>query len=172
MMKVAPDREGKWQTQAQSSTSSDRLRAALPDAAAATVAAALSWLLARALFGHPHPVFAAVTAIVCLAPGLPNHGRQAVGLVLGVATGIVVGEAALLAPDICRRCGSVVATFLAIMVASSYGLQPVVPIQAGVSALLVWRSAPLPPGPCGCSTLPAAPRSASCSARCCSPPTR
>ena len=119
-----------------------RLRAALPDAAAATVAAALSWLLARALFGHPHPVFAAVTAIVCLAPGLPNHGRQAVGLVLGVATGIVVGEAALLVPDIVPALRLSLATFLAIMVASSYGLQPVVPIQAGVSALLVMALGP------------------------------
>ena len=39
-----------------------RLRAALPDAAAATVAAALSWLLARALFGHPQPLFAPIAA--------------------------------------------------------------------------------------------------------------
>src|SRR5688572_5905005 len=76
-----------------------RLRAALPDAAAATVAAGLSWLIARALFGHPQPLFAAIAAIVCLAPGLPNHGRQAVGLILGVATGIAVGEAALLGSD-------------------------------------------------------------------------
>ena len=36
-----------------------RLRAALPDAAAATVAAGLSWLAARSLFGHPQPLFAA-----------------------------------------------------------------------------------------------------------------
>ena len=39
-----------------------RLRAALPDAAAATGAAALAWTLSRLLFGHPHPVFAAVAA--------------------------------------------------------------------------------------------------------------
>jgi uncharacterized membrane protein YgaE (UPF0421/DUF939 family) len=115
----------------------DRLRAALPDAAAATVAAALSWLLAKAIFGHPQPVFAAVTAIICLAPGLPNHGRQAVGLVLGVATGILVGEAALLVPDVVPTLRLSLATFVAILIASGYGLQAVVPIQAGVSALLV-----------------------------------
>ena len=119
-----------------------RLRTALPDAAAATVAAALSWLAARALFGHPQPLFAAIAAIVCLAPGLPNHGRQAVGLVLGVATGIAVGEAALFVSDTFPALRLSLATFVAIMVASAYGLLPVVPIQSGVSALLVLALGP------------------------------
>ena len=119
-----------------------RLRAALPDAAAATVAAALSWALARALFGHPHPVFAAVTAIICLAPGLPNHGRQAVGLVLGVTTGILVGELAFLLPGDLPALRLSLASFVAIMIAASYGLQAVVQIQAGVSALLVLALGP------------------------------
>jgi uncharacterized membrane protein YgaE (UPF0421/DUF939 family) len=123
-----------------------RLRVALPDAAAATVAAALAWLLARGLFGHPHPLFAAVTAIVCLAPGLPNHGRQAAGLVLGVATGILVGEVAFLLPDMLPALRLSLAVFVAIMIASAYGLQPVVPIQAGVSALLVLALGPASAG--------------------------
>lgn len=114
-----------------------RLREALPDALAATAAAAVAWWLAHVLFGHPRPVFAAVTAIVCLAPGLPNHGRQAVGLVLGVTTGILVGEAALLLPDALPTLRISLAGFVAIMIASAFGLQAVVPIQAGVSALLV-----------------------------------
>lgn len=114
-----------------------RLAAALPEAAEATVAAALAWLLAQTLFGHPHPVFAAVAAIICLAPGLPDHGRQAVGLVLGVATGIAVGEVALLWPDAAPLLRISLASFIAVMIAASYGLLPVVPIQAGVSALLV-----------------------------------
>lgn len=119
-----------------------RLRAALPDAAAATLAAALAWALARALFGHPHPVFAAVTAIICLAPGLPNHGRQAVGLVLGVTTGIIVGELAFLLPGTLPSLRLALASFVAIMIAAGYGLQAVVPIQAGVSALLVLALGP------------------------------
>lgn len=114
-----------------------RLRAALPDAVAATVAAALAWWLAQTALGHPRPVFAAVTAIICLAPGLPDHGRQAVGLVLGVATGILVGEIALLASDAEPVLRLSLASFVAVMIAASYGLLPVVPIQAGVSALLV-----------------------------------
>jgi uncharacterized membrane protein YgaE (UPF0421/DUF939 family) len=119
-----------------------RLRAALPDAAAATAAAALAWLLARGFLGHPHPVFAAVTSIICLAPGLPNHGRQAVGLVLGVATGIIVGEVAFLLPDTIPALRLSLASFVGIMVAAGYGLQAVVPIQAGVSALLVLALGP------------------------------
>lgn len=119
-----------------------RLRTAFPDALAATVAGALAWGLSRVLIGHPHPVFAAVTAIVCLAPGLPNHGRQAVGLVLGVATGILVGEAALLLPDTIPTLRIGLASFVAIMIATGYGLAAVVPIQAGVSALLVLALGP------------------------------
>ena len=28
-------------------------------------------------------MFAAISAVVCLAPGLPSHGKQAVGLMVG-----------------------------------------------------------------------------------------
>lgn len=119
-----------------------RLRGALTDALAATVASAVAWELSRALFGHPHPVFAAVTAIICLAPGLPNHGRQAVGVILGVVTGVLVGEAALLLPDTIPTLRVGVATFGAIMIATAYGQPAVVPIQAGVSAMLVLAMGP------------------------------
>ena len=53
------------------------------DALASAIAAALAWVLAKHLFGHAHPVFAAISAVVCLAPGLPSHGKQAVGLMVG-----------------------------------------------------------------------------------------
>jgi uncharacterized membrane protein YgaE (UPF0421/DUF939 family) len=59
----------------------------------------LSWFLAQRLFGHQQPIFAAITAIVCLAPGLPSHTKQTVGLLLGVATGILVGELSLVLLD-------------------------------------------------------------------------
>ena len=58
------------------------------DALASAIAAALAWILAVHFLGHEHPVFAAISAVVCLAPGLPSHGKQAVGLMVGVATGI------------------------------------------------------------------------------------
>lgn len=119
-----------------------RLRGALGDAAAATLASAIAWELSKLVFGHPRPVFAAVTAIICLAPGLPNHGRQAIGVILGVVTGVLVGEAALLLPDTIPTLRVSAATFGAIMIATAYGQPAVVPIQAGVSALLVLAMGP------------------------------
>lgn len=126
----------------------DRMNTAWRDALATAVAGALAWLLASWFLGHPHPVFAIVTAIVCLAPGLPNHGRQATGLVLGVAVGIAMGELALQIPQtlleaeplaLLRMSGAV---FFSILIASCFGLPAVVPIQAGVSAVLVLAMGP------------------------------
>lgn len=123
-----------------------RLRGAWRDAASAAVAGALAWMVAFGVFGHPHPVFAVVSAILCLAPGLPNHGRQAIGIILGVATGIAVGELTLLLPDGYPLARVSLAAFFAILVASTYGLAPVVPIQAGVSAVLVLALGPASAG--------------------------
>ena len=112
------------------------------DALASAIAAALAWVLAKHLFGHEHPVFAAISAVVCLAPGLPSHGKQAVGLMVGVATGIIVGEAALWLPDGYPLLLIGFATFSAIAIAALYGLGAVVPIQAGVSAVLMLAVGP------------------------------
>ncbi|MGI6246316.1 MAG: FUSC family protein [Pseudochelatococcus sp.] len=133
-------------------TLSDRIRAAWRDAAAAAAAGGIAWTLAVWLFGNSRPLFAAVTAIVCLAPGLPNHGRQAVGLLIGVATGILVGEAALLLPEgILMPAGPSLlrmtsATLLSMLIAVSFGLAPVVAIQAGVSAVMVLSLGPADAG--------------------------
>nr|WP_302621737.1 FUSC family protein [Ketogulonicigenium vulgare] len=130
------------------SLSFNRIAAAGRDALASAVAGALAWLLASGLFGHTHPVFAIVTAIVCLAPGLPNHGRQAVGIMLGVAIGILMGELALLVPDSLMGAGALAllrmsgAVLCSILIASAFGLPAVVPIQAGVSAVLVLAMGP------------------------------
>jgi uncharacterized membrane protein YgaE (UPF0421/DUF939 family) len=107
---------------------------------ASTIAAILAWIIARQIFGHTHPIFASVIAIVCLAPGIPNHSKQAWSLVLGVATGILVGEIALMLPNPVLRMGF--GLFVSMMAASSFGLGPILPIQAGVSALLVLTLGP------------------------------
>ncbi len=119
------------------------------DAAASAIAAGIAWVLAVWMFGHPHPVFAAVTAIVCLSPGLPSHGRQAIGLMLGVATGIVVGEVSLvllpegfLLPEGLSLLRLTVATFFSILIAAAFGQAAVVAIQSGVSAVLVLALGP------------------------------
>lgn len=148
------------------------------DAMAAAVAAGLAWLLAQHLLDHPRPLFAAISAIVCLSPGLPSHFHQALGLLVGVAVGIVVGEFGLLIPDTMPLLRLALVAFAAIVTAGLFGLSPVVPIQAGVSAILVltlgsatagsvrmlrtptcsrrWRSIPATPRPtpscCGRST--------------------
>ncbi len=130
-------------------TLNSRLSKDWHDAAACAVAACMSWMLAAWLLGHPHPVFAVVTAIVCLAPGLPSHGRQAVGLMLGVATGILVGEVAiivlpegLLVPEGLSLLRLGLATFLSILIAAAFGQAAVVAIQSGVSAVLVLAFGP------------------------------
>ncbi|PTW62396.1 uncharacterized membrane protein YgaE (UPF0421/DUF939 family) [Breoghania corrubedonensis] len=118
------------------------------NALASAMAVAISWALARSLFGHEHPLFAAITPIICLAPGLPSHLRQAGNIILGVTTGILVGETVLyVVPTDWAIFRLVIATFLAIMIAELYGFRVVVAIQAGVSAMLVIAIGPISAGP-------------------------
>lgn len=123
-----------------------RWRTGLKDASACAAAAGIAWFAAQLIFGHPTPVFAAVSAIVSLSPGLPNHVREATSLMTGVAVGVVVGELALMAPDTLPILRMVAATFFSILIASliasQVGAPPVVPIHAGVSAVLVLAIGP------------------------------
>lgn len=119
-----------------------RMRPAARDALTAACAAALAWMLAQYLYGQPRPLFAAVTAVVCLAPGLPNHGQQSIIVVLGVVIGMVLGELTLMAPVEPMLFKVAVATFASMLVASSFGFAAVVPIQAGVSAILILAFGP------------------------------
>jgi uncharacterized membrane protein YgaE (UPF0421/DUF939 family) len=113
---------------------------------ASAAAAGLSWFLAERIFGHQKPVFAAMSAIICLAPGLASHSKQAVGLLLGAATGIVIGELSLALPDGIPVLKVILAAFLAMIIAASYGQTAVTPIQAGVSAILVIALGPATTG--------------------------
>jgi uncharacterized membrane protein YgaE (UPF0421/DUF939 family) len=117
------------------------------DALAAAVGAGVSWWLAQHLFGHPQPVFAAVAAVVCLSPGLPSRGRQAVDMMLGVVTGVVVGEFLLHVPVFDLPLRIALIAFMAIMAAVAFGPAPVIPIQAAVSAILVLALGPTMAGP-------------------------
>jgi uncharacterized membrane protein YgaE (UPF0421/DUF939 family) len=117
------------------------------EALASALGAALSWVLAQQLLGHQQPVFAAISTIVCLSPGLPSHTKQTMGLLLGVATGIVIGEPSLVLPNDIALLRITLAAFLSMIVAASYGLTAVVPIQAGVSAILITVFGPGTDGP-------------------------
>ena len=116
------------------------------EALASALGAALSFFLAERLLGHPQPVFAAISAIVCLSPGLPSHTKQTEGLLLGVATGIVIGELSLALPDGIPLLRITLAAFFSMIVAASYGQPAVVPIQAGVSAILIVAFGPATTG--------------------------
>jgi uncharacterized membrane protein YgaE (UPF0421/DUF939 family) len=125
----------------------ERWAAGWSDALASAVAAGLAWALAHQLLGHPQPVFAAVAAVVCLAPGLPSRGRQAVNMMLGLVAGIVVGEILLGIPISIPGIRISLIIFIAMMAALSFGLAPVIAIQGGVSALLVLALGPITAGP-------------------------
>lgn len=116
------------------------------DAMAATLAGLLAWLLSYHLLGHAQPLFATITAIVCLAPGLPSHAKQAVGMLVGVTTGMVIGELALFLPGEHPLLRISFTAFFAIFIASAYGLSATVPIQSGVSAILVLAMGPATAG--------------------------
>jgi uncharacterized membrane protein YccC len=124
----------------------ERWRGTWRNAVVSGIAAALAWTLAQRLFGHPQPLFALITAMVCLAPGLPSYHVQAMGVLLGVATGVIVGELALFLPDAFPLLRIAVTACVAILVAVSYGFPPVVPIQAGVSSVLVLTFGPVTAG--------------------------
>ncbi|MDQ1195503.1 FUSC family protein [Agrobacterium sp. SORGH_AS 787] len=120
----------------------ERLQSAFTRALAAALAAAFAFWAARHLLGHQQPVFAAIAALICLAPGIPSQIRQGMGLIVGVTVGIVVGEFALVIPPELAELRMASATFIAMMVAVSFGMPPVVPIQAGASAMLVLLMGP------------------------------
>jgi uncharacterized membrane protein YgaE (UPF0421/DUF939 family) len=94
-------------------------------------------VLAERLLSHPQPIFVPISAIVCLSTGLPSHTKQTMGLLLDVATGIVIGELTLTLPDTIPPLKIALAAVFAMIAAASYGQLAVVPIQPGVSAILV-----------------------------------
>lgn len=114
-----------------------RARLALRDALAAALASMLAWVIAQQLWGHPKPAFAVVTAVICLAPGLPSHLKQARSLLIGCTLGIVIGDLLWQLPEQHLLLRMSLGAFLSILLGAIIGPAPVVPIQAGVSVILV-----------------------------------
>ena len=132
---------------------------------ASAVAAGLAWVLAQHLFGHSKPLFAAISAIICLSPGLPSHAGQALGLLVGVAIGSVVGELSLFLPEGWPLLRLGVAAFVAIFAAATWGFRQWFLSSPASPPSWCSRSALKLLGRGACSTSQAAPRSACCSAR-------
>jgi hypothetical protein len=87
---------------------------------ASALGAALAWVVAERLLGHHQPIFAPISAIICLSPGLPSHTKQTISLLIGVATGILIGELALALPDSMPLIRLGLAAFVAMLAAASY----------------------------------------------------
>ncbi|RMX07991.1 aromatic acid exporter family protein [Corticibacter populi] len=119
-----------------------RVRLALRDAVGCALAAVIAWQFAALLWGHARPTFAAVTAVVCLAPGVPSHLKQTWSLLLGCTVGILVGELAWQLPEHHPMLRLGLMVFVALLLGCLFGPAPVVPIQSGISVLLVLAMGP------------------------------
>lgn len=115
-----------------------QFRTSWKDALGAGVASGIAWSVSQHILGHPHPIYAAMSALICLAPGLPNHGRQAIYVLIGVTTGVLVGEATLLLPPMPTEVRIALVGFMGLLIASGYAVIPAIIIQAGVSAIMVF----------------------------------
>src|SRR5437762_9644581 len=60
--------------------------------ALAAVAAALAWLIAHSLLGHPQPFFAPIAAAISLSTSRIQRSRRIVQMVIGVLLGIAIAE--------------------------------------------------------------------------------
>ena len=118
-----------------------RLRLDAILAAQAGTAAGLSWFVALDVLGHEQPFFAPIAAVVVLGAAAAQRWRRAIELVFGVALGIAVGDALILAIGVGPvQLAAVVA--LAILAADVLGGGAIASGQAASSAVLVATLAP------------------------------
>lgn len=100
------------------------------------VAAAVAWWIAASVLHHEIPVFAPITAIICLGLSFGQRVRRSLELMVGVALGVFVGDVFV------HFFGSgvwqigVVVT-LAMGLAALLGSGPLLTSQAGVQATFV-----------------------------------
>jgi hypothetical protein len=113
-----------------------RLRENLWPVVQTAAAAALAWLVATAVLGHPNPVFAPIAAIVSLGATRGQRARRAVELMLGVAVGITAGDllTSVIGVGVWQLA---VIVGLAMAAAISLGAGLLLLSEAGVSATLV-----------------------------------
>ena len=114
----------------------ERLRANALWFAQAALATSLAWFIAKELFGHPRPVFAPVVALIGVSATLGQRRRYAIEMVIGVALGIGIADALVVAlGDGPIQVGAIVAGAMATAVALGGGA--ILVSEAAVSALLV-----------------------------------
>jgi hypothetical protein len=100
--------------------------------AQSALAAGAAWELALQIPGHGQPFFAPIAAVIALGADRGRRGRQAIGVTLGILLGAgIVAVAGVGAWQI------VLATAIALVVATAAAAPPVIRIQAAASAILV-----------------------------------
>ncbi|HEX4689243.1 MAG TPA: FUSC family protein [Solirubrobacteraceae bacterium] len=113
-----------------------RIRFAWRSVVQAGLAAAIAYLIATKLIGHPRPFFAPVAAIITLGLAFSERGRRAYELALGVALGIAVGDLLISITGVGAWQLALV-VMLAICVGLLVGRSQLLVNQAAVSAALV-----------------------------------
>jgi Fusaric acid resistance protein-like len=118
------------------STVAERLRANGLWFAQAALATSVAWVAAREVFGHPRPIFAPVAALIGVSATLGQRRRYAIEMVIGVALGIAIADALVVAiGDGPVQIATIVAGAMAVAVALGGGV--VLVNEAAASALLV-----------------------------------
>jgi uncharacterized membrane protein YgaE (UPF0421/DUF939 family) len=115
-------------------SAAQRLRKAARPTGEAIIAAALAWVVAAYVIGHPDPVVAPSTALIIVGESRGRRLRQTVEIVLGVAAGVLVAELVVhvLGPSIVT-VPMVLLLTVGPMVAA--GASSTLVVQAAVSAL-------------------------------------
>jgi Fusaric acid resistance protein-like len=111
-----------------------------------TAAGTVAWLVATYLVHHHEPFFAPIAAVVALNTQLGERGLNALRLLLGVLTGIAVGEVAL------GLLGSgyvplALSLFVAMAAARAFDAARIVTAQAASAAILTVATASGEGGP-------------------------
>jgi Fusaric acid resistance protein-like len=104
--------------------------------AQSALAAGAAWEIALQIPGHGKPFFAPIAAVIALGAERGRRGRQAIEVMVGVTLGILLG-AAIVAVAGVGAWQLVLATAVALLVATAAATPPVVRIQAAASAILV-----------------------------------
>jgi uncharacterized membrane protein YccC len=103
----------------------------------AGVAVALSWAIAKWLWGHQTPFFAPVSAVIALGTSYHERGRRAFELVVAVTLGIAAAD--LLAYQLGTGMAQLaLAVFLSVGLGLFFGTSQLFVNQVAVSAVLVF----------------------------------
>jgi hypothetical protein len=104
--------------------------------AQSALAAGAAWEIALQIPNHGQPFFAPIAAVIALGADRGRRGRQAIEMMIGVALGILLG-AAIVATAGAGAWQIVLATAVALLVATAAAASPVIRIQSAASAILV-----------------------------------